>query len=123
MVSAEMHSNGCEVSYFLDLATPETWTAFCETGATIIAKDPTKVAVMQLLDSLARPRIPAARRLKKSLLVVSAEMHSDGCEVSYFLDLATPETWTAFCETGATITGFRKRHGSESGRGTSSSVT
>ena len=42
--------------------------------------------------------------------MVSAEMPSDGCEVSYFLDLATPETWTAFCETGATIAGFRKRH-------------
>ena len=42
--------------------------------------------------------------------MVSAEMHSDGCEVSYFLDLATPETWTAFCETGATIAGFRERH-------------
>ncbi len=47
--------------------------------------------------------------------MVSAEMHSDGCEVSYFLDLATPETWTAFCETGATIAGFRKRHRSLAG--------
>ena len=28
----------------------------------------------------------------------------------YFLDLFTPETWLAFHETGATVTGFRERH-------------
>ncbi len=28
----------------------------------------------------------------------------------YFLDLFTPETWAAFCNRGATITGFRHRH-------------
>ena len=30
--------------------------------------------------------------------------------MSYFLNLYTPETWTSFCERGATISGFRKRH-------------
>ena len=30
--------------------------------------------------------------------------------MGYFLDLFTPETWLAFRETGATITGFRERH-------------
>lgn len=30
--------------------------------------------------------------------------------MAYFLDLFTPETWLAFRETGATITGFRERH-------------
>ena len=30
--------------------------------------------------------------------------------MAYFLDLFTPETWRAFRETGATITGFRERH-------------
>ena len=28
----------------------------------------------------------------------------------YFLDLFTPETWLAFRETGATVTGFRQQH-------------
>ena len=28
----------------------------------------------------------------------------------YFLDLFTPETWLAFREIGATVTGFRERH-------------
>ncbi len=28
----------------------------------------------------------------------------------YFLDLCTPETWLAFREAGATVTGFRERH-------------
>ena len=31
--------------------------------------------------------------------------------MAYFLDLFTPETWLAFRETGATVTGFRERHG------------
>ncbi len=35
--------------------------------------------------------------------------------MSYFLSLYTPETWTSFCETGATIAGFRKRHRSLAG--------
>ena len=30
--------------------------------------------------------------------------------MAYFLDLFTPETWQAFRETGATVTGFRERH-------------
>ena len=30
--------------------------------------------------------------------------------MAYFLDLFTPETWGAFCNRGATITGFRQRH-------------
>lgn len=30
--------------------------------------------------------------------------------MAYFLDLFTPETWLAFRETGATVTGFRERH-------------
>lgn len=29
--------------------------------------------------------------------------------MSYFLDLFTPETWLAFCDAGATVTGFRER--------------
>ena len=29
--------------------------------------------------------------------------------MAYFLDLFTPETWHAFCEMGATVTGFRDR--------------
>ena len=29
--------------------------------------------------------------------------------MAYFLDLFTPETWQAFRETGATVTGFRER--------------
>ena len=32
-----------------------------------------------------------------------------GC-MKYHLDLFTPETWTAFREAGATVTGFRERH-------------
>ena len=47
--------------------------------------------------------------------MISAEMQSGRCEVSYFLDLATPETWTAFCETGATVAGFSERHRSLAG--------
>ena len=30
--------------------------------------------------------------------------------MAYFLDLFTPETWQAFRETGAAVTGFRERH-------------
>ena len=30
--------------------------------------------------------------------------------MAYFLDLFTPETWRAFRETGASVTGFRERH-------------
>ena len=30
--------------------------------------------------------------------------------MAYFIDLFTPETWSAFCEIGATVTGFRERH-------------
>ena len=30
--------------------------------------------------------------------------------MAYFLDLFTPETWSAFSEIGATVTGFRERH-------------
>ena len=30
--------------------------------------------------------------------------------MAYFLDLFTPETWLAFREAGATVTGFRERH-------------
>ena len=30
--------------------------------------------------------------------------------MAYFLDLFAPETWQAFRETGATVTGFRERH-------------
>ena len=30
--------------------------------------------------------------------------------MAYFLDLSTPETWLAFREKGATVTGFRERH-------------
>ena len=30
--------------------------------------------------------------------------------MAYFLDLFTPETWNAFRETGANVTGFRERH-------------
>ena len=30
--------------------------------------------------------------------------------MAYFLDLFTPETWQAFRETGATVTGFRERY-------------
>ena len=29
--------------------------------------------------------------------------------MSYFLDLFTPETWLAFRDAGATVTGFRER--------------
>ena len=29
--------------------------------------------------------------------------------MAYFLDLFTPETWSAFCEMGGTVTGFRER--------------
>ena len=31
--------------------------------------------------------------------------------MAYLLDLFTPETWQAFRENGATVTGFRERHG------------
>ena len=31
--------------------------------------------------------------------------------MAYFLDLFTPETWLAFREAGAIVTGFRERHG------------
>ena len=30
--------------------------------------------------------------------------------MAYILDLFTPETWLAFCDKGATVTGFRERH-------------
>ncbi len=30
--------------------------------------------------------------------------------MAYLLDLFTPETWSAFLESGATVTGFRERH-------------
>ena len=30
--------------------------------------------------------------------------------MAYILDLFTPETWLAFRENGATVTGFRERH-------------
>ena len=30
--------------------------------------------------------------------------------MAYLLDLFTPETWLAFRESGATVTGFRERH-------------
>ena len=31
-------------------------------------------------------------------------------EMAYLLNLFTPETWLAFRESGATVTGFRERH-------------
>ena len=31
--------------------------------------------------------------------------------MDYFLDIFTPETWRAFLESGANVTGFRERHG------------
>ena len=37
-------------------------------------------------------------------------MGFQGSYVKYHLDLFTPETWEAFREAGATVTGFRERH-------------
>ncbi|MDE2990538.1 MAG: hypothetical protein OXU21_05645 [Chloroflexota bacterium] len=36
--------------------------------------------------------------------------------MAYFLDLFTPETWLAFRENGATVTGFRERHWRQANR-------
>ena len=36
--------------------------------------------------------------------------------MAYFLDLFTPETWQAFRESGATVTGFRERHWRQANR-------
>ena len=44
--------------------------------------------------------------LAETILLVGRK----GNHMKYLLDLFTPETWLAFRESGATVTGFRERH-------------
>ena len=58
-------------------------------------------------------KVLGLRLRSTSASVASGQYWEVTCPI--FLNLSTPETWTSFCERGATITGFRKRHRSLAG--------